>query len=251
MKAIITGMNGTVAPVVASYFEKHDVEIIPWDRSVVPTDNEQAMYEFITRVKPDFLLHIGMGSPEMTEFVARICFQNNITFLFTSTVSVFSESGSGPYTVESEPNAEDDYGLYKRKCERLIKEVNKDAYIVRIGWQIGDQAGSNNMVDFLVNLVKEKGYIEASNKWYPSCSHLIDTAKTIYDILNTKDSGLYLVNSNQNRTFYDIVNGLNNSERNWNVKKGSNPSRDDRMFDDRIQIQSIATRLGIDHEVNE
>ncbi len=35
MKAIITGMNGTVAPVVADVLAKHDIETVAWDRTKV------------------------------------------------------------------------------------------------------------------------------------------------------------------------------------------------------------------------
>lgn len=35
MNVLITGMNGTVAPVLADVFHSHHYEITAWDRSVV------------------------------------------------------------------------------------------------------------------------------------------------------------------------------------------------------------------------
>ena len=38
MKALVTGMNGTVAPALASSLSKAGHTVMPWDRSVVPID---------------------------------------------------------------------------------------------------------------------------------------------------------------------------------------------------------------------
>ena len=240
MKAIITGTNGTVAPVVANYFEENNIEVIKWNRSKISTEDEAIVRDFIESVNPDMILHIGMGSPDFAELLAKICNEKSIKFLFTSTVSVFSEFSSGPYDITSTPDAEDDYGKYKILCEEKINSVNKNAYIVRLGWQIGTQAGSNNMIDFLEKNHTEHGTITASNLWYPSSSFITDTAKGLYNIITTKPSGLYLLNGNKDKTFYDIVNSLNKIHGNrWTVLKGEIPNRDDRMFDDRVIVDFI------------
>ncbi len=245
MKAIITGMNGTVAPEVAKYFVAMGVDMVTWDRTKIDIHNEKLIEDFLKNEKPEWFLHIATGPVDWAERVAKICQTMNIQFLFTSTVSVFSENGSGPYTVESIPNAEDDYGKYKRECEARIKAVNPDAYIVRLGWQIGHSPGANHMFDFLERSVAEKGYIEASNQWYPSCSFLEDTAETLYDIVTHYATGTYLLNSNKNSTFYEIVKAIDKGKNRWKVIVGSSPNRDDRMFDERVKIISLEEKLGI------
>lgn len=243
MKAIITGMNGTVAPEVAKYFISMGVDIVAFDRRKIDIDNEKIIEDFLKDEKPNWFLHIATGPVELAERVAKICRELNIKFLFTSTVSVFSENSSGPYTIESIPNAEDDYGRYKRECEKRIKAVNPEAYIVRLGWQIGHSTGSNNMFDFLERSMAEKGYIEASSKWYPSCSFLEDTAEAIYHIIINFQNGLYLINSNKRSTFYDIVRAIDKGNNRWKVTPGSSPNRDDRMFDDRVNIISLEEKI--------
>jgi dTDP-4-dehydrorhamnose reductase len=245
MKAIITGMNGTVAPEVAKYFMAMGVNMIAFDRSKIDINNENMIADFLQAEKPDWFLHIATGPVEWAERVAKICRELNIKFLFTSTVSVFSEHSSGPYTVESVPNAEDDYGRYKIECEKRIIAVHPEAYITRLGWQIGRSAGSNQMVDFLERSMAEKGHIEASVKWYPSCSFLEDTAAALYDIVMNFPSGLYLLNSNKRSTFYEIVSAMNKQNKRWNVTRGSNPNRDDRMFDERVKMISVEEKLGM------
>ena len=245
MKAVITGMNGAVAPIVADYFASREMKVVPFDRSKVDINNKVAIKEFLELERPSLFLHIATGPVEWAEMVAKICREMNIRFLFTSTVSVFSEDGSGPYTIDSEPKAEDDYGKYKRECETKIAAINPDAYIVRLGWQIGHSAGSNNMFDFLERTMAENGFIEASEKWFPSCSFLADTAEALYDIVTNFPSGLYLLNSNKKSSFYDIVKGIDNGKNRWKVTPGSSLNRDDRMFDDRVNIISIEEKLDL------
>jgi dTDP-4-dehydrorhamnose reductase len=246
MKAIITGMNGTVAPAVANYFATMGVDMVTWNRSRINIHDDIMIEDFLKNEKPDWFLHIATGPVEWAETVAKICGALNIQFLFTSTVSVFSENGSGPYTVESIPNAEDDYGRYKRECESRIKAVNPEAYIVRLGWQIGHSVGSNHMFDFLERSMSENGFIKASDQWYPSCSFLEDTAGALYDIVTQFPSGLYLLNSNQRSTFYEIVKALDKGKNRWKVIAGNSPDRDDRMFDDRVKIISLEEKMGIE-----
>ncbi|HSL86786.1 MAG TPA: NAD-dependent epimerase/dehydratase family protein, partial [Bacteroidales bacterium] len=112
MKAIITGMNGTVAPVLYEELLKHDMDVIIWDRNKVSTDSEDAVYDFIKEVNPDLFFHIATGPVKWVEYIAKATEKLSVKLLFTSSVSVFSENGTGPYDITSVPNAEEDYGLY-------------------------------------------------------------------------------------------------------------------------------------------
>ena len=56
MKAIIIGMNGTVAPVFADVLAKHDVKTVAWDRTKVSTTDEFQMRTFLETERPDYFL---------------------------------------------------------------------------------------------------------------------------------------------------------------------------------------------------
>lgn len=246
MKAIITGMNGTVAPVVAKGLQRHGIEGIAWNREQVSTTDEQEMRQFIESVRPDYFLHIGMGSVEWAETLARLCGEMKIPFLFTSTVSIFSDDVTGPISPDTTPDAEDDYGKYKRDCERAIVRVNPSAQIVRLGWQIGDEAGSNNMMDYFTNEMKQRGVIQASEHWYPSCSFLQDTAETLLEILIKRGPGIYHLNGNTNYSLYDIAVGLKElHDADWQIECTNEPKRDNRMIDSSVQIRPISKRLNL------
>lgn len=246
MKAILTGMNGTVAPVVAETLQRHGIEGIAWNREQVPTTNEEEMREFIDRIRPDYFLHIGMGAVEWAETLARLCGEAKIPFLFTSTVSIFSDEVTGPIFPDTLPNVEDDYGKYKRDCERAIMNANPGAQIVRLGWQIGDEAGSNNMMDYFTNEMKQRGVIQASEHRYPSCSFLADTADALFEILTKRGPGIYQLNGNANYSLYDIAIGLKElHDTDWQIECTDEPKRDNRMIDSSISIRPISNRLNL------
>lgn len=233
-------MNGTVAPYVYKQLEKRNIEIIIWDRSKVSTDNQKSVSEFMDEIQPDLFLHMATGPVQWLEYIAKAAKNLKVNLVFTSSVSVFSEKGTGPYTPESVPDAQEEYGLYKIECENTVKKHNPDAIILRLGWQIGADEGANHMADFLAKAQKEHGFIEASSRWFPSCSFLEDTAEVIAQAALTYPPGTYLVNSNRNYSFYEIAEFLKKKHHtHWNIRETVSFERDDRMVDPRVEIPEL------------
>lgn len=244
MKAILTGMNGTVAPALARHLGAASVACVAWDRSAVPTEDLRRGGEFIAREAPDVFFQIAMGSPDWIEFTAAQCRERRIRFVYTSTVSVFDGGKPGPFAVDHPTDAPDDYGRYKADCERRIRSVNPDALIVRIGWQIGRAPGSNNMVDFLCRAQAEKGGIDASTGWIPSCAFLEDTAEGLHRLATSFSPGTYQLEGNPGWSFHAVVQGLNHLlGMQWAVRSIDEPRKDIRMLDDRIAIGKLDARL--------
>lgn len=244
MKAIITGLNGTVAPVLAQHLSDSGHLIIPWDRSVVAIDNPDAIRNFISETKPDWFFHLATGSPSWAELVARACAEQGIKFLFTSSVSVFSTSQRGPFPVNVSPEPGDDYGRYKLECERRVQSANPDALVARLGWQIGTAPGGNHMVDFLERTFKTEGRIEASIHWYQACSFLPDTAQSLAQLMQAYPAGLYHLDGNPGLNFHEIVTNLNRLRNgHWVVSPVDTPILNNRMVDSRIQVIPITRRF--------
>lgn len=240
MKAIITGMNGTVAPFIYEELISKNIEVVIWDRTKIDISSQESVHQFIQEQQPDIFFHIATGPLEWVEYIVHSTQQLGIKLLFTSTVSVFSDKGTGPYNISSIPNSEDDYGKYKIQCEKTIEKFHKNAVIIRLGWQIEANARPNNMFESLSKKQAAKGYIEASSRWYPSCSFLTDTAKTVvYSALNFSP-GIYMANSNQKYSFFEIVNRLKDKyQTDWIIKETTHPERDDRMIDERVAISEL------------
>lgn len=255
-KALITGMNGTVGTALHQYLEAQGIEVVGWNRKSVTIDDYQTMEDFVRQTAPDVLFHLATASQptgreneawlvnyDWTSELAWICRQLNVTFVFTSTVMVFTNDAMGPFTIHTQPDATQGYGYEKYRAEQQTFYQNPKAVVARLGWQIGQADGSNNMVNHLSNQMAEHGEIRASTKWYPACSFLRDTAATLYRLAQGKH-GLYQLDSNEKWSYYEIVTALNEKlDAGWRVVPTEDFVYDQHMIDERVNIASLKDRL--------
>jgi dTDP-4-dehydrorhamnose reductase len=245
MKAVITGMNGTVAPALAQALVRTGHTAVPWDRTLIPIDEPAAARHFLQAEAPDWFFHVATGPSEWAERVARMCAQQGISFLFTSSVSVFSPAQTGPFVVDDRPEPDDEYGRYKRTCEQRVQAANPGAIIARLGWQIGRLAEGNQMVAFLHRTFETAGEIEASTAWFPACSFLPDTAVALITLMHSSTPGLYHLGGNPGLSFYDIVMGLKKLlHAPWTIVPTPTPVQNSRMVDGRIPLKPITDWFG-------
>lgn len=246
MHAIITGMNGTVAPALAAALRAHGTRVTPWDRSADPPDSAAAVRVFIERHRPTAVCHVATGAPEWAQWIASTCNDLEIPLLWTGSVSVFGSGHRAPFTPDMQPDATDDYGRYKIHCETLVRSANARAIIARLGWQIGDAPGSNTMTDFLARAAATgQNRIEASTRWTPSCARLGDTAAGLVELLRAGEPGLYHLEGNSaGLSFHEIALRIRQKlTAAWAIAPVQAPAMDNRMLDPRITIGQVADSL--------
>ena len=242
-KILLTGMNGTVAPVLAAELRGRGCEVVAWDRGAVSPEDREAVSRFIREVKPSALVHCAVGSPQWAEDMARVCVEEGSKFLYVSSASVYGTQQQGPFTVEDAPEPCDDYGRYKLECEQRVRAVNNQAIIVRIGWQIALRRGGNNMVEHLAQKQAEHGHIAASTEWFPACSFLEDTARVLAEVLE-RPAGLYLLDGNPGWSFWQIARALNQAMgAGWEVRASEDFRWDNRMMDNILSSVALEIRL--------
>lgn len=252
MRVLVTGLRGTVGRALEARLRADDIEVVGWNRDEVPIDNYDAMDRFVGEIAPDAIANLAIASQptgreneqwlvnhEWPSELAWIARQRSIKFLHTSTVSVFDSAG--PFTVESIPDAGDGYGCVKRLAEARVIAQNPDAVVVRLGWQIGDAPGSNNMIDHFDRQAREHGHIEASALFLPACSFLPDTADALVRALDAP-AGLYMIDGNEGWTHHKIARALA-AKHGWSIVETLEPARDERMIDARLGVASLKTRL--------
>jgi dTDP-4-dehydrorhamnose reductase len=241
--ALITGMNGTVAPVLAARLERDGWRIVAWNREAISPDDESASRRFFEGTAPDALFHLAMGGPEWAGRLAALAHESGSRLLYTSSVSVFAHTQRGPFAPDARPQPDDDYGRYKLDSERQVRAANPDAIIARLAWQIGDAPGSNNMVDYLHRQSESHGRIEASIRWFPACAFLPDTADALATLAERRQPGLYHLDGNPGLSFAEIASRLA-TPRGWHVEHIEGRAQHNLMTDDRITIAPITSRLG-------
>lgn len=255
MKVLITGANGVVGKAMTQYLKSVNVEVVEWDRKKVSPFAYSEMKEFIQTVNPDILFHFAIASEstgvsneswkinyEWTSELAWITKELGIKFLFTSTAMVFSDNAKGPFTINSIPDAVQGYGYEKLKAEERAKYQNENSYIARLGWQIGEEFDGNNMLAYFDNENKKNGFISASKMWYPACSFVADTVAELYRIVSEEKPGLYMIDSNDRYSFFEIASIINsiNGEK-WKVMENNSFVFEQRMVDYNTKIRKLST----------
>ena len=244
MKAIVTGMNGTVAPVLAHTLTGVGHTVVPWNRALVPTDNQQTVHDFIRHERPDWFFHVATGSPDWASWVAQACAAHGVRLLFTSSVSVFSADQHGPLSVKTVPQPGDEYGRYKLECERRVQAHRPEALVVRLGWQIGLTPGGNHMVDHLHRTFQTAGQIEASTEWFQACSFLDDTAAALVHLMTSGAPGAYHLDGNPGLSFFEVVTGLKHLlGATWQIVPSGQPVQNNLLVDERVRVRSIVNRF--------
>jgi len=256
VKVLVTGLRGTVGRALLAELRGQGHQVIGWDRAAVPIDRYDAMDRFVAETAPDVVVNLAIASQptgrdreswlvnhDWPSELAWICRQRQLRFVHTSTVMVFSPAAVGPFTIESVPDAEHGYGYEKRVAEARVFYQYPQATVVRLGWQIGDAAGSNNMIDYLERAAREHGHVAASSRFLPACSFLPDTAAALARAL-TAPPGLYQIDGNDRHTMWQIACALSEHHgRRWRIVETAEPYQDQRMIDPRLDTAQISGRL--------
>lgn len=258
IRALITGASGAVGIALSARLRDGGHAAVAWDRRAVTPGDHDAACALLDRERPSTIFHLAVAAspmglddeyalvnarwPAMLGALAR---ERGIRFVFSSTVSVFTDEAAGPHALDDAPDANGGYGGEKAQAERELAEANPDAVIARLGWQIGSAPGSNNMVDFMERTMREKGVIEASTEWRPACSYVDHTADALIGLAQDHgSSGLYQLDSNRGWSFFQIASALNDRHGGpWRIEPADAPAMDHRMIDHRVEMPPLRAHL--------
>ena len=264
MRTLITGSRGTVGSALTKTLHARADEVIGWDRAAAPPHDAPACDTYLRDTDPEAIVHLAVASSgtgvenegrivsvDWSERLARYSAEASIPFVFTSTVMVFTDDATGPFTIDTKPDATDGYGGEKAEAERRVLEANPNAVIARLGWQIGEAPGSNNMIDFLTNAMKKDGVVKASREWKPATSFLADTAGALTWLRDEAHAGRFrgvaMIDGNRSgHSFYDIVRALSEKHDGaFTVEADDSFVCDQRMLDERVPVGQVGERLGL------
>ena len=247
---LVTGASGWVGKALIDRLRSQGVRAVAWDRDHYPPTDPEAIEACLADHEPTVVYHLAMCSAptgvvddehervnrDWPGALAKWCATHEARLVYTSSVMVYTDDLAGPFTPETEPDAHDGYGALKLAVERLVRIQAPDhSAVCRLGWQLADEPTGNNMLRHLTDQHNEKGRIDASSKWLPACSHVAESALAIHAAGTLADPGTYLVCTNRNRPFTDIVRAISDERRlGWTVHVDDAHVHDQRMIDDRL-----------------
>ncbi len=261
MRALVSGINGTIGRVLAIALRAGGNEVAPLSRDSVDLESARIARSF-AESSVDAVFHLAIASKptgrsgehhlinvDWPVRLAEACDAAGVRFVFTSTAMVFSDHARGPFTVDRAPDASEGYGFQKLIAERRVRDANAKAVVVRLGWQIGETPGGNQMLSYFDQHMREHGVIRASRKWLPACSFLQDTADAL-SRLALLPGGLYQLDSNRRWNFFEIASALSRRAGSiWRIEPTDDFVFDQRLIDDRTAMPPLCNRLpglGID-----
>lgn len=246
MRWLITGLSGTLAPVLARRAAAQGVAVIGWDRRTDPTEDPRAIAERLDALRPTAIAHLALGPGVWAEALARWAAAHDRPFLFSSTAMVFDAEPDGPHRVDDACTARDDYGQHKAMVEQQVRQAHPGAMVARLGWQIDPQAPGNNMVVALDAQQQRDGAIRASTRWKPACSFMDDTAEALVRLLEKPVPGVHHLDANaeDGHSFHAIVTALREAlQRPWNVDIDDAYAHDQRLVGGPTRLPPLRLRL--------
>lgn len=221
MKILITGAKGMLAKEVIEKFQKGN-ELILTDVKDLDITNEQAVLDYVTKLKPDYIINCAAFTAvdkaeeckELAEKIngegptnlAKAAKQAESKLVHISTDYVFGGDLdlTKDYKEDDEKKPVTVYGITKLHGEYGIEESMSDYYIFRTAWLYG--IGGKNFVKTMTKLGTEKDELNVVSDQHGSPTYAKDLAEIIYQSVYKKiPYGIYNATNEGYTTWYDFT----------------------------------------------
>lgn len=221
MKILITGANGMLAKEVKERFEKNN-EIITTDVNDLDITDEQAVMNYITKIKPDYVINCAAytavdKAEENYELADRINGEGPANLAKAAKkagsklVHISTDYVFGGNLDISQDYSENDakapvtaYGKTKLHGEQEIEKNMKEYYIFRTAWLYG--VGGNNFVKTMTKLGSTRNEINVVSDQHGSPTYAKDLSDIIFQAIEKKiPYGIYNATNQGYTTWYDFT----------------------------------------------
>ena len=221
MKILITGANGMLAKEVREKFEKGN-DIIATDVSELDITNEKMVYDFITKLKPEYIINCAAYTAvdkaednyELADKIngdgpanlAKAAKSAGSKLVHISTDYVFGGDldVSKDYKEDDEKKPVTVYGKTKLHGEEGIIANTEDYYIFRTAWLYG--VGGNNFVKTMTKLGTTREEVNVVSDQHGSPTYAKDLSNIIYQAIEKKiPYGIYNATNEGYTTWYDFT----------------------------------------------
>jgi dTDP-4-dehydrorhamnose reductase len=140
-------------------------------------------------INAEGMKHVALG--------AMTCKAKLVTL---STDYVFDGKKGSPYLEEDPPNPLNVYGRSKWKGEQYVRELTKDALIVRTQWLYGKHG--KNFVASILRQAREKDVLSVVNDQVGSPTYTLDLSQAIALLIERRARGIFHVANSDSCTWY-------------------------------------------------
>jgi dTDP-4-dehydrorhamnose reductase len=218
MQVLITGAAGQLGTDLVRTCVAAGDEVVACDRATLDLTDRDAVYQAITRIRPDVVLHAGAwtavdaceSDPEhafhvnalATQWVADAARRSGAHLVAVSTDYVFDGTKEAPYHEWDTPNPQSVYGRSKLAGEQAVAAHAPGACIVRTAWVCG--AHGANMVKTVLALADrpELAFVDDQRG---SPSFTADLAPAIRRLAVARVPGTFHVTNQGSTSWYGFV----------------------------------------------
>lgn len=268
-KILVTGGKGFLG----SRFEKmykHKYELLVAGSKELDVTNKENIDSVFDSFQPDYVIHAAgipnqkfcIENPEVAHavnvdgaiYVAEACKRVGAKLVFISTEQVFNGSSEpGPYKEDDTPVPDTVYGENKLECERRIKDILQEYWIVRFTWLFGlpeknCAMGSNILWDTIQCILKNEP-IKTTEYEFRGMSDVNEICENLEKLLSLP-FGIYHFGAVNNDGRYEIVKhimkelGLSDERINELLIIDNSKYNEDHIRELRLDVNKI-TNLGL------
>lgn len=214
---MIIGKNGQLGTELVLFSKNLNKNFVAYGREELDITDESQLKKAVEKNKPQIIINtsayhvvVDCETNPLLAFevncvavrnLAKLCKENNISFVTFSTDYIFDGKKGKPYRENDKPNPLQMYGLSKLAGEYAALNVYPEkTYIIRTCGVYGGKKGSKSKKgNFVINILKEakqKDILEVSSEQIVNPTYAKDLAKATLKLLELNpDPGIYhLVN---------------------------------------------------------
>lgn len=223
-KILLTGGRGFFASRLADYY-KDKYEFIVTGKDNLDITDEEAVYRFVEKTKPDIIIHAGAVAvtdfcnqhPEIAHkinveaavSVGKAAKENGAKMVFLSSEQIFNGNlNDGPFSEKDEAKPNTVYGENKLEAEGRLKDILNELWIVRFTWMFGlperGKSMSNGILWETMTKLMQHETIVASKREFRGMTYVYEMIEN-FPVLFAAPYGIWHMGSVNQESRYEIV----------------------------------------------
>lgn len=207
MKALITGGKGQLAGEIAKVLSVKGWTVVSKSRQEMDITDFVSVKTVVSSLKPDFVFNCAayndvdgaeadwqsafMVNGIGVKYLSMACSENKAVFVHFSSDYVFDGTKKEPYSIADFPNPINKYGQSKLLGEDMVRFHADRFFLIRTSWVFGE--GKFSFPGKILGWANRHDEIKIVDDQFSCPSYAADVAKTLADIIETDNYGLYHV----------------------------------------------------------